>query len=74
MLRILKIHIYVHVHIFFKMASHLFKILFVVVQSSNPVLLSVTPWTAAHMSLTISWSLPKFAGCIVIIIHSEYFF
>ena len=35
----------------------------VVVQSPSRVQLSVTPWTAAHhasLSLTISWSLPKF--------------
>jgi len=35
----------------------------VVVQSPSRVQLSVTPWTAAcqaSLSLTISWSLPKF--------------
>ena len=35
----------------------------VVVQSPGPVRLFVTPWTAAHqasLSLSISWSLPKF--------------
>ena len=35
----------------------------IVVPSPNHVLLLVTPWTAAHqasLSITISWSLPKF--------------
>ena len=46
----------------------------VVVQSPSCVWLFVTPWTAAHqasLSLTISWSLPKFMS-IVSVMQSSH--
>ena len=42
----------------------------VVVQSPGHVQLFTTPWTAAHqasLSLTISWSLPKFMSIALVI-------
>ena len=42
----------------------------VVVQSPSPVQLFLTPWTAARqasLSLTISWSLPKFMSIELLI-------
>ena len=47
---------------------------FVVVQLPSHVLLFVTQWTAAHqasLSLTISWSLPKFMSIAMVMLSSH---
>ena len=46
-----------------------------VVQLLNHVWLLVTPWTAAHqasLSLTISWSLPKFMYIELVMLSNQY--